>query len=323
MRITSENLDITVRMNVEVDKEIRRHIDILEHHFKKVRILSPEKLAFHILKDHDLIQIPIPDENWGGAIKELPNGSRLPVINTAQPRLYQYFIAWHEVYHLTEKPNQKMTHDISTEFDMNERKADYFSSQMLLGPDVYDYFHELNEDRFVERTAYCMDTFKAPFKAILIQLYELSIKYRNLDLQAEIKNYFDIKLTAQQWEELFQKLSLDDSLVKPTYIIDLGPLKKKVHEKAERHTDVELYQRTKISSKRWRQSYLRLNSNMGNYEALAKFLVGKKDVRICILDNNNTQFCFQHERLKNGGSFKNDQRNNPTPRISGIGFRVS
>jgi hypothetical protein len=245
MRITSENLHEMVHMNVEIENEVRRHIEILEHHFKKIRILSPEKMAFHILKKNHLIQIPIPDQDWGGAIKELPNGSRLPVINTAQPRLYQYFIAWHEVYHLTEKPNQSMTHNISTELDMNERKADYFASQMLLSPDVYDFFYELKADPFVERAAYCMETVKAPYKAILIQLYELSIKYRNVALQTDIKNHFDVKLTEKQWEELFQKLSLDDSLVKPTYIIDLGSLKNKIHEKAQRHTDVELYQENK------------------------------------------------------------------------------
>jgi hypothetical protein len=245
MRITSESLDETVHLNLEIENEVRRHINILEHNFKKIRILSPEKMAFHILKKNHLIQIPIPDQDWGGAIKELPNGSRIPMINTAQPRLYQYFIAWHEVYHLTEKPGQNTTHDISTELDMNERKADYFASQMLLGPDVYDFFHELNAGPFVDRAAYCMDTFKAPYKAILIQLYELSIRYRNVALQTEIKNHFDVKLTEKQWEKLFQKLSLDDSLVKPTYIIDLGPLKKKIHEKAERHMDVELYQENK------------------------------------------------------------------------------
>jgi hypothetical protein len=245
MRITSENLDETIRINKMIEKEVKRHIDILEHHFKKIRIFSPEKLAFHILKEHNLIQIPIPDEDWGGAIKELPNGFRLPVINTAQPRLYQYFIAWHEVYHLTEEQNQSLSHDISTEFDMNERKADYFASQMLLGPDVYDYFHELQTDSFIERAAYCMETFKAPYKAILIQLYELSIKFNNIELQTEIIRHFNTKITTRQWEELFQTLSLDDSLVKPTYIIDFGPLKMKVNKKAERHTDVELYQENK------------------------------------------------------------------------------
>jgi hypothetical protein len=36
---------------------------------------------------------------------------------------------------------------------------------------------------------------------------------------------------------------------------------------------------------------------MGSYEELAKFLSTKSGVRVCILDNNNTQFCFQNESL--------------------------
>jgi hypothetical protein len=36
---------------------------------------------------------------------------------------------------------------------------------------------------------------------------------------------------------------------------------------------------------------------MRNYKALAKFMSEKSAIRVCILDNNNTQFCFQNESL--------------------------
>ena len=136
MRITSQNLDQTIVINKEIKREIERIINVVETRYKKVRILSSEKQALQILKEHYLIQVPIPDEDWGGAIRELPNEIKVFVINTAQPRVYQYFIYWHEIYHLITGFFETTSHLISTEFDLAERKADYFASQMLLGSDV-------------------------------------------------------------------------------------------------------------------------------------------------------------------------------------------
>lgn len=241
MRITGQNLDETVKLNTEINREVKEQIKYLEKYLKRLRINSTEKQAIQILKEHNLIQVPIPDLDWGGAIYELPNGQKVPVINTAQPRLYQYFICWHEVYHLTEESKQNLTHNISTEFDLTERKADYFASQMLIGNDLYPYYRDLKNDEFSSRIAQCMDIFKAPYKAILIQLYEEAIRFKDSLLQSEIRTCFDLKLDQKQWEEKFKELSLDDSLVKPTGIIDFGKLKKVIEEKTSQHSDVELY----------------------------------------------------------------------------------
>ncbi|MEZ0118540.1 UNVERIFIED_ORG: hypothetical protein ABRZ91_002497 [Heyndrickxia coagulans] len=120
---------------------IQWRISFFSIHLAKYEIHSPEKQALQILKKPLLIQLPIPDPDWGGAIRELPNGEKVPVINTAQPRLYQYFICWHEIYHLTEDNLPVVSHEISTEFDLTERKADYFASQMLISKDLYPYFY--------------------------------------------------------------------------------------------------------------------------------------------------------------------------------------
>ncbi|RBP00014.1 hypothetical protein [Rossellomorea aquimaris] len=228
MRITSTNLDETVRLNQQIDHEVQRHLQYMHMFLAKYNIQSPEKHGLQILKDHYLIQIPIPDPNWGGAIRELPNGRKIPVINTSQPRLYQYFIYWHEIYHLTE--NSSNVHEISTELDLTERKADYFASQMLISKDIYRYFLDLRQTEFVHKAAICMDTFKAPYKAILIQLYESALEYHNKELQEDIKINFDLSLNTEAWVEIFQQLSLDENLVKPSFKVDFGRLKHEVDE---------------------------------------------------------------------------------------------
>ncbi|MCM3390448.1 hypothetical protein M3649_20375 [Ureibacillus chungkukjangi] len=248
MRITGENLDTTVEANKRISREITSHIQSIDPLLSKYRKMSPEKRAIQILEDHYLIQIPIPDVDWGGAIKELPNGFKVPVINTAQPRLYQYFIYWHEIYHLTETDSLLASHDISTEFDLTERKADYFASQMLMGQELYIFYFDIDEKEadFIHRIARCMDAFKAPYKAVLIQLYELAIKYKNTELQDEIKKNFDKSLTRQEWITIFKHLSLDETLVEPSLIVDLGKLKNLVDEKSKESPDDRAYSETKI-----------------------------------------------------------------------------
>ncbi|MGR6545719.1 hypothetical protein [Paenibacillus tundrae] len=245
MRITSENLDETIERNAQICKEVDDHIAFIEKRLIKWRSFPIEQQAFEILKEHQLIEIPIPDLNWGGAIRKFPNGHNVPIINTAQPRVYQYFIYWHEIYHLTESEELKLHesgYNISVEFDLTERKADYFASQMIFGNgDLYDYFHSLEYEDFFVKIAHSMKSYKAPYKAVLIQLYQLAKKNQNQALQGEVKANFDKHLTTQEWESLFQEYSLDDSLIKPSFVTNLNAIKRPIKEEIKLHSDVPLF----------------------------------------------------------------------------------
>jgi hypothetical protein len=242
MRITKEILDQTISINKEIKKEIESIINIVYIRYKTVNIFSPEKQALQILKDHYLIQLPINDVNWGGAIRKLPNGKKIFIINTAQPRVYQYFIYWHEIYHLIVDFEDTSSHLISIEFDLRERKADYFASQMLLGFDVYDYYFKLDKTLdFFKKIMHCIDMFKAPYKVILIQLYESAFEKENKGLMEEIKEHFDIRLNQETLVELFKELALDVTLVQPSNIIDFGELKSRIDEKRRIDDSVEMY----------------------------------------------------------------------------------
>lgn len=246
MRITSENLDLTVQRNEQIAREVDEHIKFITKRLIKWKSLPIEQQALEILKEHNLIEIPIPDNNLGGAIRKFPNGEKVPIINTAQPRLYQYFIYWHEIYHLTENEELHQhvedSYDITTDFDMNERKADYFASQMIFGySDLYDYFNSIKESDFIVKIAHCMKSFKAPYKAVLIELYQIAQKNHNEPLQNQIKIYFDKTWTTEQWSMIFQDYSLDDSLIKPSYLTNLNPIKESIEQEIRQFPDVELY----------------------------------------------------------------------------------
>ncbi|MDF2921214.1 MAG: hypothetical protein K0R57_128 [Paenibacillaceae bacterium] len=259
MRITSENLDQTIERNEQIAREVEFHIQFIEKRLIKWKSLPIEQQALEILKEHHLIEIPIPDENWGGAIRLFGQRKVIPIINTAQPRLYQYFIYWHEIYHLTEHEEMKdhqENYEISTEFDFNERKADYFSSQMIFGhSDLYDYFLNLKQSDFLVKIAHCMKSFKAPYKAVLIQLYQIAKKNGNEQLQQILKANFDRRLTIGEWSSIFQEHSLDDTVIKPSFVVNISVVKEAIKEELKHHPDVELYKDNLSVILGWEEKY--------------------------------------------------------------------
>lgn len=224
--ITSKNLDEVIKKNNEIRDEVNGLKDNFYCNYNSSEaIKAEEKLAFKLLKDRNLIQIPIDDKYWGGAIF-VRNSKKIPVINTAQPRVYQYFVAWHEVYHLiTNIESSDSLYNINIDMELEERKADYFASEMLLG-NVYNYYVNLKEEDFINKIMYCMDLYKAPYKVILINLYEEAIKTNNKSLRELIINNFDKKPI--NLEEKFKELELDDELVKPSNIVSVGNLERKI-----------------------------------------------------------------------------------------------
>ncbi len=55
------------------------------------------------------------------------------------------------------------------------------------------YFTELPEAEFVSKIFYCMSTFQAPYKAVLVSLYEYAIQSENEKLCGKIKEVFDLQ----------------------------------------------------------------------------------------------------------------------------------
>ncbi|HOM02291.1 MAG TPA: hypothetical protein PLH43_05625 [Acetivibrio sp.] len=234
--ITSKSLELVIEKNKFIRDDILRLTNDFTVRFNKSRITVQDKLSFSVLKEHHLIQIPIDDEYWGGAI--ITKGKiRIPVINTAQPRVYQYFVAWHEIYHLFYDISlMDDTHNIVVDMDLNERKADYFAAKMIFG-NVYDYYYSLDDEKFIDRVIKCMDVYKAPYKAVLIELFEEAvIKYNDLDLKEKILEHFDNK--PKNLVQKFIDLELDTELVKPSYIVSLGGLEKKILNAIKENPDV-------------------------------------------------------------------------------------
>ena len=217
--ITAGNIDSVIKKNNEIRDEVLEQTMKLQMNPAIMKAASSPQLALLILQRFGLVQMPIEDKFWSGAIF-VKSGKIIPVLNTALPRANQYFAAWHEIYHLI-FDKVSLNHFIERDNMMEERKAECSAASMLL-EGVDRYFIELPEMDFVSRIFFCMSVFQAPYKAVLVSLYEYAIRSKNETLAKKIKEVFDLEF--EDMPQKFQELGLDDNLVKPSYVVNTSPL---------------------------------------------------------------------------------------------------
>mgnify|MGYP001100075303 CR=1 FL=1 len=239
--ITSENLEFVVKKNFEIKEEVLAQAIRLQTNPSIMKVASVPQLALLILQGFGLIQMPVEDKFWSGAIF-VKDEKIIPVINTALPRANQYFTAWHEIYHLI-FDQVSFDHFIETDNTLEERKAEYFAACMLLNG-IDRYFMELPEMEFISKIFYCMATFQAPYKAVLVSLYEYALRSENEMLCSKIKEVFDY-----QFDDLsnrFRMLGLDDSLVCPSYVVNTSSLQGKIKKAKEENPELHYHEDNEI-----------------------------------------------------------------------------
>lgn len=79
---------------------------------------------------------------------------------------------------------------------------------------------------FLSKVFHCMAAFQATYKAVLVALYEGALQNRDTDVLRAVKENFDT--TFIDMDERFRMLGLDDSLVKPSYVVNVGALQSKI-----------------------------------------------------------------------------------------------
>ena len=127
---------------------------------------------------------------------------------------------------------------IESEMLMEERKAEYFASRMLLG-NLMPYFKGLSDMDFQAKAFQCMNAFQAPYKAVLISLYESAVKNGNTVIAKEIKENFDVQM--EDIVRRFRDLGLDDSLVRPSYVVNVSLLQEKINRTIQNEPEVKYH----------------------------------------------------------------------------------
>jgi hypothetical protein len=132
---------------------------------------------------------------------------------------------------------------IETDTVLGDRRAQYFASLMLLG-NLLPYFNVLSNMDFTSRIFHCVDTFKAPYKAVLISLYEEAKRNRNIKLMEQIKQNFDIRFT--NIDERFRSLGLDEEIVKPSKVVNITALQSKINDRIKREPDLKYHNENEV-----------------------------------------------------------------------------
>ena len=234
--ISASNIDLVIQKNKEIAEEVSAQALKLQTNTSIMRVASMPQLALLILQGFGLIQMPIEDKYWSGAIY-VKEEKIIPVINTALPRANQYFAAWHEIYHLL-SDKVSFDHIIENENMMEERKAECFAACMLL-QGVDRYFTELSSMDMVSKVLYCMSAFQAPYKAVLISLYEDAVRSDNDKLKGQIKEIIDLKI--DDIPERFRKLGLDDSLVMPSFVVNTSYLREQIKKSEDANPELQYH----------------------------------------------------------------------------------
>lgn len=236
-RITAENLEQVICKNKEIRAEIDQCVMIVRTTVNRMQVSSPPQLAIQLLRTYGLIQMPVDNPFLSGAIY-VKNEKKIPFINTALPRVNQYFTAWHELYHLI-FDGVSFDHLIDTDTTLEERKAECFASKMLLG-NLMPYFAELPENMdFVSKVYNCMAVFQTPYKAVLIALYEAASQVNNTSLMDIVKGHFDN--INSNIADRFRELGLDNTLVRPSYVVDVSSLHAKVVKKIQDYPELNYH----------------------------------------------------------------------------------
>lgn len=172
----------------------------------------------YIKEEHFLIEAPVNDVSFGGFIRSTNTNKFICFINTAQPRNYQNFSLLHELYHLISftkisGPIHMVEANLDSSFE--ERKADYFASLLLIDEhELVSFFNTLKEKELLKKILLTVLRFQAPYKAVIIRLYEL-----DLINDEELGCFFDKNLNLP---EEFRKAGLDPYVVEESRVITLG-----------------------------------------------------------------------------------------------------
>lgn len=220
--LTFDDLPKVLEENKKINSEIHKTMNhyLQTYHPKGWNRIDGAKKF--IEQNHYLLEAPIHDLTFGGFIRTTNTDKMICYINSAQPRMYQNFVVFHELYHLiTRIAKIEKLHFIKAEIDNSskERKADYFASLLLLDEYELDSFFsgtELEKEMLFDKVLICMNVFKAPYKAILIRLFEL-----NLIEPEELKALFDKRIN---FVEEFRRIGKDTYILEASHVINFKSL---------------------------------------------------------------------------------------------------
>lgn len=238
--INKDNLKRVLDLNTHIKKEIEPIVrkDFREFYDENVSII--QKVYLRLEDEFIIIKYPIDIKELGGFIYKTENHS-FCFINSNQVRIFQNFVLIHEYYHLTHENLKKHKIDsiLSNEEEsivLEERKANYYASLMLLTSlrENYNSFVKDRKFTFQKAICYLIDLYKVPKKTILIRLHELGC----IDFETLYANFYnDIDNLKKQ----FKIFGLDTSILEKSSVIKLDNIEEEFKKAKDTGAMIETF----------------------------------------------------------------------------------
>jgi len=232
--IKRQQLESIISLNKEIHEEISSIVERDLAVYSQDGINIAESVALHLNEKCEFIQIPLEDKKIGGLMIKKGNNFYC-MINTAQPRAFQNFVYLHEFYHLHHHAEEKIhliQNSVENETNLDERKANYYASLMLLNKDILRrQYYYLSKDRDYDLKTciyFLMNLFKTTYKTIIIRLYEIKC----IEDFALLHDNFSYDF--EEASSKFNALGLDRSIIEPSNTKSVGNIEnyiKTVEEK--------------------------------------------------------------------------------------------
>lgn len=213
-------IDDIIQKNRDIHYEIKYKVDVVRHNVP-LAIDPVEYIKEQFEKEGELIQYPIVDDNFGGFFVK-KGETMFCFLNTYHPIVQQRYILAHEYYHfLNSRCEDKYFDGIfidDMDDSLDERKADYFATLLLLDEDpVRQRFEHLKglEFSFEEILCKLMNVFKVPYKMMSVRLLEIGLISNSELIRSTILDYADVK-------KMFDELGLDKLILERTGTTKFG-----------------------------------------------------------------------------------------------------
>lgn len=219
-KLTAHHAIELLQMNRSIHEEVQKDVDFYlqyKHPSGHDRING----GFHFIQKNTLfLQVPSNDLSLGGFLIDYGHVTCC-YINSSQPRVNQHFILFHEIYHLLRGIHHQVAHFVSAEqtsVSLEERKADYFASLLLMPEkEMRDFFVAIQGDHIIIQIFKAMNQFKAPFKSVLIRMLELNIVLTETTFVELFKDNVNLA-------NRFAQAGLDSGIVEPSRVLNIPHL---------------------------------------------------------------------------------------------------
>lgn len=225
-KLTAEHAIDLLQMNRSIHEEVQKDVDFYlqyKHPSGHDRING----GLHFIQKNTLfLQAPSDDLSLGGFLIDYGHVTCC-YINSSQPRINQHFILFHEIYHLLKGIQSGQAHFVSIEqtgISLEERKADYFASLLLMPEqEMRNFFATIQGDALAVQIYKAMNQFKAPYKSILIRMLELKIALTP-------DKFIELFDDNNNLSERFSKAGLDKGIVEPSRVLNIPNLDAVINE---------------------------------------------------------------------------------------------